>query len=114
MRGVTYTVSLQWMNRLMSSQKDDRKTLLANRLRRAEGQLTGIRRMIEEDESCVDVLMQVAAVRGALGKVAQMLLSNHLETCVTEAMRNGDRAAQLEQIEDLTDIFGRFGGMTSR
>jgi DNA-binding FrmR family transcriptional regulator len=88
--------------------------VLSRRLRRAEGQLNGIQRMIEDGEPCVDVLMQISAVRGALGKVAQILLANHLETCVTEAIRGGDRDAQMEQIEDLSEIFARFGGMAAR
>ena len=88
--------------------------VLSRRLRRAEGQLAGIQRMIEEGEPCVDVLMQISAVRGALGKVAQILLSNHLETCVTEAIQSGSDDARMEQLGDLSEIFARFGGMAAR
>ena len=103
--------------RSRDEKRHDRDALqpgLSRRLRRAEGQLAGIRRMLEEGEPCVDVLMQVAAVRGALGKVAQLLLENHLETCVTEAILSGDAEAQHDQIEELTEIFARFGGMAAR
>jgi DNA-binding FrmR family transcriptional regulator len=87
---------------------------LVQRLSRAEGQLSGIRRMIEEDQPCVDVLMQIAAVRGALGKVGQMLLGTHVETCVTDALRSGHEEAGAQQVRELVEVFGRFGGISGR
>ena len=93
---------------------DETRTRLLQRLKRAEGQLAGIRRMVEEDQYCVDVLMQIAAVRGALGKVGQLLLGNHVETCVTEALRSGDEERKQQQVDDLMEVFGRFGGLAGK
>lgn len=88
--------------------------LLVQRLKRAEGQLAAIRRMVEDDQPCVDVLLQIAAVRGALGKVGQLLLRTHVQTCVTDALRSGDESARAEQVDELIDVFARFGGIHGR
>lgn len=96
------------------SQSNHDHTLLLKRLKRAEGQLSAVRRMLEEDEHCVDVLLQIAAVRGALGKIGQILLGTHVETCVQDAMRHGDDEARRQQVDDLLQVFARFGGMTAR
>ena len=65
--------------------KDD----LQKRLRRIEGQVRGLQRMVDEDTYCIDVLTQVAAVTKALQGVALGLLDDHLRHCVTEAVRSG-------------------------
>jgi DNA-binding FrmR family transcriptional regulator len=59
------------------------------RLRSAAGHLESVRRMVERDAYCVDVMKQVAAVQGALEGVQQILLRNHLSTCVSDAVRRG-------------------------
>ena len=66
------------------------KKELVNRIRRIEEQLGGIQRMVEEDTYCVDVLLQVAAVRGALDKVGEKLLSAHINSCVWAAFQEGN------------------------
>jgi CsoR family transcriptional regulator, copper-sensing transcriptional repressor len=63
------------------------------RLKRIEGQIRGIHRMIEDDRYCADILTQVAAVQEALRGVGRELLRNHLRHCVTQATRNGGREA---------------------
>lgn len=68
-----------------SQQKDN----YAKRLRRIEGQVRGIARMIEEDKYCIDVLTQVSAVNSALRAVALNLLDEHLNHCVTRAVAEG-------------------------
>jgi len=80
------------------------------RLKRIEGQVAGIRRMVEEDKYCVDTLLQVSAVHGALAKVGQIILSRHIETCVTAAFASGDEEKRQETIEELLDVFVRYGG----
>ena len=90
------------------------KEELLKRLKRAEGQMTAVRRMVDEDEGCVDVLLQISAVRGALGKAGQVLLGSHIETCVSDALASGDADARRHQVDDLMKIFGRFGGITVR
>lgn len=93
---------------------DDLEEQLLRRLSRAEGQLAGIRRMIEEDSYCVDILVQIAAVRGALGRVGQMLLSSHIEHCVATAFRSGDPLESDRQVEELMEVFSRYGGLPTK
>ncbi|MBQ2771050.1 MAG: metal-sensing transcriptional repressor [Clostridia bacterium] len=63
---------------------------LNNRLKRINGQLAGISRMLEENRYCGDILLQVAAVENALQGFGYTLLQDHLETCVTEEVKNGN------------------------
>jgi len=78
------------------------------RLRKIEGQVRGIRRMVEERRYCVDVLDQIAAARAGLLAVSQAILRNHIETCVAEALASDDRRARREKIEELVRLFPRF------
>lgn len=63
---------------------------LTNRLSRIEGQVRGIKRMVEEDVYCVDILNQVAAVNAALNSFSKVLLSSHIKSCVVENVREGN------------------------
>ena len=72
----------------------DRRDELLRRLRRVEGQVRGLQRMIAEDRYCIDVLDQVAAATRALQAVAVELLGEHLRHCVTDAVAAGGRAGQ--------------------
>jgi len=94
--------------------REETKQELVKRLKRAEGQLAAVLRMVDEDQGCVDVLLQISAVRGALSKAAQLLLGSHIETCVSDAFTSGDAEARQEQLDDLMKIFGRFGGIAAR
>jgi DNA-binding FrmR family transcriptional regulator len=80
----------------------------ANRrqLRRIEGQVRGIARMIEEDRYCADIINQVSAVRESLQTVARNLMRNHLKHCATAAMRD-EEAARDEMIEELLALVGK-------
>lgn len=78
------------------------------RLKRIEGQIKGIQRMVEEKKYCVDILLQISAVYGALRKVGQIILKNHIETCVAEAMVSSDEENRKRKIDELMDIFDRF------
>jgi DNA-binding FrmR family transcriptional regulator len=72
-----------------------------NRLRRIEGQIRGIARMVDEDRYCPDILVQIASVEQALRAVARGLMRNHLEHCVTESIRKGsgrDAAATYDEL----------------
>lgn len=62
---------------------------LLNRLSRIEGQIRGIRRMVENDSYCTDILIQVSAVNAALNSFNKVLLANHIRTCVAEDIREG-------------------------
>ena len=69
---------------------------IVNRLSRAIGHLEAVRRMVEEDRDCGDVLIQLAAVRAAINRAGQALLQDHISHCVREAMENGDEEAILK------------------
>jgi len=72
----------------------DKKTLVQNRLRRIEGQVRGVQRMVDDDQYCIDVLTQIAAVTKALQAVAIELLDEHLSHCVADALAEGGATAQ--------------------
>ena len=63
---------------------------LMNRLSRIEGQVRGVKGMLERDAYCVDILTQVAAINAALNSFNKVLLANHIKTCVVENVQNGD------------------------
>lgn len=67
----------------------EKKDLL-NRLNRIEGQIRGIKSMVEDERYCVDILTQVSAVQAALNSFNKMLLSDHIKTCVVEDIQRGD------------------------
>jgi DNA-binding FrmR family transcriptional regulator len=76
-------------------------------LRRAEGQVRGIGRMVEDDQYCIDVLTQVAAVTRALQSVALNLLEEHLAHCVTDAARADDPAELAEKLAEAQSAISR-------
>lgn len=78
--------------------KEEQKSLL-NRLSRLQGQIGGVRKMIEEDRYCGDVLIQIAAIEKALEKVGLTILRTHMETCVKEDLQNGKTASLNEAIK---------------
>ena len=79
-----------------------------NRLRRIEGQVRGLQRMVEEDAYCVDVLTQVAAVQTALEQVAVQVLDAHVRHCVADAVGGDDEAAATERLDELMAAVRRF------
>lgn len=81
---------------------------LRSRLSKIAGQLRGLERMVQEGRYCVDVLDQVAAVQAALGGVGKVLLRNHIDTCVSEALSGRDPDERRRKIEELVEIYGRF------
>jgi DNA-binding FrmR family transcriptional regulator len=86
---------------------DDNKTKLLNRLRRIEGQMRGVTRMVEEDRYCIDILTQTQALRAALVKVETELLRNHVDHCVRGAFASGDAPDQQAKIEELVEVLQR-------
>lgn len=73
---------------------------LIHRLNRIEGQIRGIKGMVEKDVYCTDILVQVAAVNAALNSFNKVLLSNHIKTCVTEDIRQGKE----ETVDELLTV----------
>lgn len=84
------------------------------RIRRVAGQVAGIERMIEEDRYCVDVLLQVAAVRAALDGVGKLLLSSHVDTCVADAFATGRPRDREEKVAELMTVFSKFAHIGGR
>jgi len=84
--------------------REKARTACLARLRRIEGQVRGIARMVENDRYCIDVLAQVAAVRAALKGVEEVVLKDHVEHCVENAIRSGDPAEQREKVEELLGV----------
>jgi CsoR family transcriptional regulator, copper-sensing transcriptional repressor len=81
--------------------KPNTQAACRSRLRRIEGQVRGIQRMIEDDRYCIDVLTQLQAVRAALRKVEDEVLKDHVEHCVHGAIRGGKPKDQIEKIDEL-------------
>lgn len=79
-------------------------TDLIHRLNRIEGQVRGVRRMVEEDAYCVDVLTQVSAITAALNSFNKVLLSNHIRTCVAEDIRDGNEEKLDELVKTLQKL----------
>ena len=84
------------------------------RLRKIAGQVEGLQRMLSQDRYCVDVLLQIAAVQAALGRVGSIVLGSHVETCVTEAFASGTKQARREKIDELMDVFSRYAQLRPR
>lgn len=78
---------------------------LVNRLKSVEGHVRGVTRMVEEDRYCIDIIKQVQAVQRALDRVNSMLLEGHLQTCVTQAIREENPAERERVIGELMEVF---------
>lgn len=83
---------------------DALRNALMNRLSRVEGQVRGVKSMLDEHAYCIDILNQVSAIRSALSGFAKVLLEMHLNGCVREGISRGDEA----MIDELIDTFQRF------
>lgn len=78
---------------------------IVNRLSRIEGHIRGIKTMVQESRPCPDVLVQVAAVRGALDRVARIILDEHLTQCIARAAEEGNIEVEIEQLKAALDRF---------
>jgi DNA-binding FrmR family transcriptional regulator len=85
---------------------DDIKARNLTRLRRIEGQVRGVQKMVEEDRYCADVLVQISSVQEALRAVARELMRNHLKHCATHAIRK-DGAEAEAMYDELIDLMHR-------
>jgi len=89
---------------------DETKIKALGRLRRIEGQVQGIQRMVEEEKYCVDILLQLTAVQGAVEQVQRLLLGRHIESCVADAIRSGSTRDRQKKVDELLEVFSRFSG----
>lgn len=77
------------------------------RLKKIEGQIRGLQRMVEEERYCADVLTQIASVHEALRGVGKMMMRNHLQHCITGALRSGDPAEAERTYGEVLDLMYR-------
>jgi CsoR family transcriptional regulator, copper-sensing transcriptional repressor len=87
--------------------RSDIKAGCLKRLKRIEGQVRGLSRMIEEDRYCIDIVTQISAVRAALRRAEEEILRDHVSHCVEHAIASGDRADQRRKIAELMAVIGR-------
>lgn len=78
---------------------------ITNRLSRIEGHIRGIKTMVQDSRACPDVLVQIAAVRGALDRVARLILDEHLSECITRAAADGNIEDEIEELKAALDRF---------
>ena len=87
----------------------EKKQELNNRLKSVEGHVRGIQRMVEDGAYCMDILKQVKAVQQALERFSALTLENHLNTCVTTAIRSQDGEEQERVVREIMDVFRATG-----
>ena len=78
---------------------------ILNRFARIEGHIRGIKTMLQDSRPCPDVLVQIAAVRGALDRVARIILDEHLSECITRASEQGNIEAEIDELKSALDRF---------
>ncbi len=83
------------------------KTALINRLKSVVGHLNGIITMVDEDRYCIDVIKQIQAVEAALAKVSNMILDDHLRTCLITAVRGEDAAERERALNEISELFAQ-------
>ncbi|HEX2994015.1 MAG TPA: metal-sensitive transcriptional regulator [Anaerolineales bacterium] len=93
------------MGKRTASHKHENNDAVVKRLARIEGHVRGIKRMVESDTPCPDVLVQVAAVRAALNHVGQLILEDHLRHCMVRAVKDGEFEDAMKELELSLDRF---------
>ncbi|MBI5374577.1 MAG: metal-sensitive transcriptional regulator [Candidatus Schekmanbacteria bacterium] len=88
---------------------DVSKEKALSRLKKIEGQIRGISRMVDDKQYCIDILTQISAASAALSNVAKLILKEHVETCVTDALRSGK---EKRKIDELMDVIFKFKNTT--
>lgn len=86
----------------------EEKSRAISRLKRIEGQIRGIQKMVEEDRYCIDILSQTASIVSALKGVEDQIMQQHLNTCVTDAMRSDDNDLRNEKINEVMTVLSKF------
>ena len=88
-------------------QNPETRRQVSDRLKRIEGQVRGLQRMVDDDRYCPDILTQLASVHAALRGVGKLLMRSHLQHCVTDALRSGDPAAAERTYDEVMDLMYR-------
>jgi DNA-binding FrmR family transcriptional regulator len=89
-------------------QREERLEDLIRRLRRIEGQVRGLQKMVEEGRYCVDILTQIDAVTAALARVQDQVLESHLNHCVAEALEGEDRVARKKKVDEVVGLLKKY------
>jgi DNA-binding FrmR family transcriptional regulator len=90
-----------------TSAKTPAKTSVLKRLRRIEGQVRGLARMVEDDRYCIDIVTQLSAVRAALRRAEEEILADHAAHCLEHAIASGNKTEQRRNVAELIDVISR-------
>lgn len=85
--------------------RDERVANIQRRLRRIEGQLKGIQKMLDQESCCSDILVQISAVRAAISKVGVLIMENHVKECVAGALTGENKE---EKLDELVSVLSKF------
>lgn len=88
----------------MNEHKHENTQAVINRLSRAIGHLESVKRMVEDGKGCSEVLIQIAAVKSAVNNIGKIILKDHIDHCVVDAIETGDKKV----LEDLSDAIDKF------
>jgi DNA-binding FrmR family transcriptional regulator len=89
--------------------RKEAKSSVLKRLRRIEGQVRGLSRMVDEDRYCIDVITQISAVSAALRRAEEEILSDHVDNCVAHAIKSGNKADQRKKVAELMEVLALAG-----
>jgi DNA-binding FrmR family transcriptional regulator len=87
--------------------RSNAKSSVLKRLKRIEGQVRGLSRMVEDDRYCIDVVTQLSAVRAALRRAEEEILADHAAHCVANAIASGNKAEQRRKVDELIEVISR-------
>lgn len=91
----------------ITPRSDEEKKAIQNRLKRIEGQVRGIQKMVDSDRYCIDILVQISAIQAALKKVGFTISERHMKHCVTHALETGDGERAIEELLDVMKHFSK-------
>ncbi len=90
-----------------STMQTETRRSCTQRLKKIEGQVRGLSKMVDDDRYCIDIITQIAAVRAALRKVEEAVLHDHVAHCVEGAIASGDADEQRQKVAELIEVLGR-------
>src|SRR6476646_9177143 len=107
MRLLRIPLALDTPRGYIAAMRQEAKSSCLKRLRRIEGQVRGLARMVEADRYCIDIVTQISAVRAALRRAEEEILEDHVGHCVEGAIASGNKPDQRRKIAELMDVLGR-------
>ena len=91
----------------IADMRADAKTAVMKRLKRIEGQVRGLTRMVEDDRYCIDIITQLSAARAALRRAEEEILADHVAHCVEHAIASGNKTEQRRKVGELIEVLSR-------